>query len=148
MTEQEQKYIFLKLTNGDSLMCMTDNDIDDLKKLKFLSITDPIQIFSFKMPHEGAVIEKYIMQAWTPFSSSTTMSIPINNVIFCGALKEFFIDKYMEYVTDPNGQQLLQEGNEEMLDDDEEGEQEEMDEVSMLEEQIEQLQQSTKKWYH
>jgi hypothetical protein len=147
MTEQEQKYIFLKLTNGDSLMCMTDNDIDDLKKLKFLSITDPIQIFSFKMPHEGAVIEKYIMQAWTPFSSSNKMNIPINNIIFCGALKEFFIDKYMEYVTDPNGQQLLQEGNEEMLDDDEEGEQE-MDEVSMLEEQIEQLQQSTKKWYH
>jgi hypothetical protein len=143
MTEQQQKYIFLKLTNGDSLMCMTDNDIDDLKKLKFLSISDPIQIFSFKMPHEGSIIEKYIMQAWTPFSSANKMSIPISNIVFCGALKEFFIDKYMEYVTDPNGQQLLQEGNEAILD--EEGDE---DEIAMLEEQIEELQQSTKKWYH
>lgn len=145
----EQKFIFVKLVNGDNLMCMTESDIHDLKKLNYLAVSDPIQIFSFKMPYNGAIIEKYIMQAWTPFSSSTAMSIPMNNIVFVGELKQHFIDKYMEYVTDPNAQQLVQEGSEEMLGEEDELEfDEEQDEVSAVEEQIEELQQSIKKWYH
>jgi len=145
----EQKFIFVKLVNGDNLMCMTESDIHDIKKLKHLAVSDPIQIFSFKMPYNGAIIEKYIMQAWAPFSSSNAMTIPMNNVVFVGELKQNFVDKYMEYVTDPNAQQLVQEGSEEMLGDEDDLEfVEEQDEVSAIEEQIEELQQSIKKWYH
>lgn len=144
----EQKFIFVKLVNGDNLMCITNSDIQDVKKLKHLAVSDPIQIFSFKMPYNGSIIEKYIMQAWTPFSSSTVMTIPINNVVFVGELKQHFVEKYMEYVTDPNSQQLVEEGSEEMLDDTGELQLEDDDELSAVEEQIEELQQSNKKWYH
>lgn len=144
----EQKFIFVKLVNGDNLMCITESDIHDLKKLKHLAVSDPIQIFSFKMPYNGSIIEKYIMQAWTPFSSSTSMSIPMNNIVFVGELKQHFIDKYMEYVTDPDAQQLVEEGSQEMLDDTGELQLEDDDELGAVEEQIEELQQSIKKWYH
>jgi hypothetical protein len=111
--EVEAKFLFVKLTNGDNLMCTCYEDVTDIRKLKHLLITDPIQIFSFKMPSNGTIIEKYIMQVWAPFSSTNEVIIPISNVIFVGDLKEPFIEKYIEYITDPDSQQMIEEGMEE-----------------------------------
>ena len=138
------KFVFVRLVNGDNLMCQTDSKIDDITKLKHLRVIDPIQIFSFKMPYNGAVIEKYIMQSWTPFSSSTESYIPIINVLFVGELKGHFVDRYLEYITDPESQQLVEEGQ---SGDMEEGEDEE---DMTIEEYLEQeeTQQQDKKWLH
>lgn len=142
----DARYVFVKLTNGENIMCTTFSDIKNIEGLKYLEVIDPIQIFSFKIPHNGNIIEKYIMQTWTPFSNATTSFIPVQNVIFIGDLKEFFIEKYIEYITDPNGQQLLQEGGaEEMSDDDEQDEQDIIEEI--VEEVLTQTQ-DAKKWYH
>lgn len=150
MTEKETdtvdaRYVFVKLTNGDNIMCTTFSNIDKLEKLKFLEVIDPIQIFSFKIPHNGNIIEKYIMQSWAPFSSATTSFIPVTNVVFVGDLKEFFIERYIDYITDPNGQQMLEEtGADQMSDEDDE-------EEDMMEDLIEEVidkTENTKKWYH
>ena len=92
----EPKYVFIKLSNGENLICTTFYDINTVENLSHLQIIDPIQVFSFKMPHNGTIIEKYIMQSWTPFSSDNITKIPMNNVIFVGTLKEIFIDKYID----------------------------------------------------
>jgi hypothetical protein len=146
MTE-EAKFIFIKLSNGDNLICTTLHDVSTIEKLKFLPIIDPIQIFSFKIPHNGVIIEKYIMQSWTPFSSDNTTKIPMSNVVFVGKLKEIFIDKYIEFITDPNSQQPIEEGGAEIAgtEDDEYDEDEEIEE--MLEE-VSKSQENRKKWYH
>lgn len=150
MTEKTEetcdaRYVFVKLTNGENIMCTTFSDFDELEKLKFLEVIDPIQIFSFKIPHNGNIIEKYIMQTWAPFSETTTSFIPIQNVVFIGDLKEFFIEKYIDYITDPNGQQVLQEGGAEEISDEEDDEQDVIEEI--VEEVLTQTQ-DAKKWYH
>lgn len=152
MDEQTQndetpQYVFVKLSNGDNIMCTTFDNISQIKSLQFLEVIDPIQVFSFKMPHNGAIIEKFIIQAWAPFSSSSATIIPINNVVFVGQLKEFFIERYIDYITDPNAQQLLEETG---VDEMEEGD--EIDEEEMAEEHLEDiinnLKETPKKWYH
>ena len=138
----EAKFLFVKLTNGDSLMCTSYEDVTDIRKLKHLIITDPIQIFSFKMPVNGSIIEKYIMQAWTPFSSTNEVVIPISNIIFVGDLKEPFIEKYIEYITDPDSQQMLEEGMEE-------NDSEQSIEDAMVEELIDEASfEEPKRWLH
>jgi len=84
------------------------------------------------------------MQSWTPFSSSTESYIPIINVLFVGELKGHFVDRYLEYITDPESQQLVEEGQ---SGDMEEGEDEE---DMTIEEYLEQeeTQQQDKKWLH
>lgn len=140
-------FIFLKLVNGDNLMCSTKTPIDGIEKQKQLTVLDPIQIFSFKLPVNGAIIEKYILQAWTPFSTANKAVIPMNTVVFVGQLKDYFIEKYMEYITDPNAQQILEEGSVE-----ETGDEELQEEVEMMEEEQEDFNfpedETTKKWYH
>lgn len=147
-TEQSAnaRYIFVKLTNGENIMCTTFSNIDKLEKLKFLEVIDPIQIFSFKIPHNGNIIEKYIMQNWAPFSTTTTSTIPISNIVFAGDLKELFIEKYIDYITDPNGQQMLEETGADQMSDDEDDEEENMME-DLIEEVIDKTE-NTKKWYH
>lgn len=138
----EAKFLFVKLTNGDNLMCTCYEDVTDIRKLKHLLIIDPIQIFSFKMPINGSIIEKYIMQAWTPFSSTNEVVIPIGNVVFVGDLKESFIEKYIEYITDPESQQMLEEGMEDSNS-------EQTLEESMTEEFIDEASfEEPKRWLH
>ena len=141
----DANFVFVKLANGDNIMCTTFSNIDKPENLKHLDVVDPIQIFSFKIPHNGVFIEKYIMQSWVPFSSTVSTMIPMSNVVFVGRLKDMFIEKYMEYITDPNAQQVLEESNADDVDmDDDEG-----DEApeELLEEMIKADDQK-KKWYH
>jgi hypothetical protein len=71
----------------------------------------------------------------------------MSNVVFVGKLKEIFIDKYIEFITDPNSQQPIEEGGAEIAgtEDDEYDEDEEIEE--MLEE-VSKSQENRKKWYH
>jgi hypothetical protein len=115
-----------------------------MQKLKFLPIIDPIQIFSFKIPQNGAFIEKYIMQTWAPFSSDTSTTIAMNNVVFVGRLKEYFIEKYIEYITDPNSQQMVEEGD---ADDTIESEEDDTTIEEVIEDYINK-EENRKKWYH
>lgn len=142
-TESDAYYVFVKLANGDNIMCTTFSDITKVNKLKFLEVIDPIQVFSFRMPHNGSIIEKFIIQAWAPFSSTSSTMIPINNIVFVGQLKDFFVERYVDYITDPNAQQLLQETGPDDMEDEEE------EDVSddMIEEIIHNNE-TVKKWYH
>ena len=142
---EEPKFIFVKLSNGDNLICTTFQNVETIEKLKFLPIIDPIQIYSFKIPQNGVIIEKYIMQSWTPFSSDNITKIPVNNVVFVGKLKEIFIDKYIDFITDPNSQQPVEEGGVEITGDEEELDEEEIEEI--IEEAIK-THDTRKKWYH
>lgn len=149
MDEQTQdtsdaNYVFVKLANGDNIMCTTFSDITKLQKIKFLEVIDPIQIFSFKIPHNGTIIEKFIIQSWAPFSKTSSTMIPINNVVFVGHLKDFFIERYIDYITDPNAQQLLEESGPEVMGDEEDDDDGSDD---MVEEVIQQHE-TNKKWYH
>lgn len=145
ITNADALFVFVKLANGENIICTTFSDIDKLDTLKFLEVIDPIQIFSFKIPQNGSIIEKYIMQSWTPFSSDSSSVVPINNVVFVGRLKDSFIEKYIDYITDPTAQQLLEESTaEEVAGNDD-------DDDSTVEEVIEEFindDNNTKKWYH
>lgn len=140
--DSDAQYVFVKLANGDNIMCTTFSDLTNVQKLKFLEVIDPIQIFSFKIPNNGVIIEKFIFQAWTPFSKATSTNIPMNNVVFVGELKEYFIERYIEYITDPNGQQVLEETGPEVMEDNSEEASDEMIEEFIQENN------ETKKWYH
>jgi hypothetical protein len=149
MTEQsleteDANYLYIKLANGDNIMCTTFSDIAKLDKMKYLPIIDPIQIFSFKIPQNGVFIEKYIMQTWTPFSSDNSTVIPLNNIVFVGRLKEIFIEKYIDYITDPSAQQLVEETGAGDAEDEEDLDNED----DFIEELTNQLKKEKKTWYH
>lgn len=141
----DANFVFVKLANGDNIMCTTFSNIDKPEKLQHLDIIDPIQIFSFKIPQNGVFIEKYIMQSWVPFSNTVSTIIPMNNVVFVGRLKEMFVEKYMEYITDPSAQQLVEESRAEDIEDEDD------EDDGMPEEILEELinnDNQKKKWYH
>lgn len=149
--EQEEqddlRYIYVKLNNGDNILCATTEQIDNLEG-DFLRVVDPIQIMSMKVPYKGMIVEKFMMQSWVPFSEADVVNIPLQHVIFIGDLKEPFITKYIEYVEsqeedDPYGM----EADESLLAEIEDHDLDEDDLEAFLEES-EQSKQPAKKWLH
>lgn len=99
-TEDDIQYVYVKLINGDNILCATSEVIDDISEVGFLQVIDPIQIYSVKVPFKGLLVEKFMMQSWLPFSDTDVVNIPLQQVIFIGNLKEPFLSKYVEYVND------------------------------------------------
>jgi len=130
---EEIEFLFVKLVNGENLLCaskkITKTDYP------FLEAIEPIEVVSFKMPINGVIMERYIMQKWIPFCDANIIQIPHKNILFIGELSNMFKERYLEYLkTTPNEDFMNSEEDDEDFD--------EIDE--MLQREITE----TKKWLH
>ena len=143
--EEALRYVYIKLCNGDNLMCCTTDMIDDMSEATHLQVVDPLQILSLKMPYQGTIVEKYMFQSWIPFSESNVVNLSLCDILYIGDLKPQYIDQYTEYVST-----ALDNDDDSAFDLDFSDEEfDDLDELDEQQQAIETLQKETKKkWLH
>ena len=147
--EENLRYVYIKLCNGDSLMCCTTDMIDDMSEMTHIQVIDPLQVLSLRMPYKGTIVEKYMFQSWIPFSESNVVNLAIDDILYIGDLKPQYVEQYVEYTTS-----MLDNEDESAFDldfsgDDDDDDDEDFDDLDEQQQSIETSQkEAKKKWLH
>lgn len=140
------RYVYIKLCNGESLMCCTTDMIDDTSEMKYLQVIDPLLVLSLRMPYKGAIVEKYVFQSWIPFSESNVVNLSLSDILYIGDLKPQYVEQYVEYTA---SMQDYENESAFDLDFSDDGDDEDTDDLDEQQQAIETLQKETKKkWLH
>ena len=91
-------YKFLKLVNGDNIICKTEDDCKSLTGKKMLSVTDPVVLNQVRIPRGDMVVESYILFPLFSFSSENVYEIPVAQVVVATNIKESLRKNYDEYL--------------------------------------------------
>lgn len=144
----EFSYVFLKLINGENIICATfeDQEFDDEEETMqiTLPVIRPVQVISLNIPVGEYIVEKFMMQPWIPFCDNDEIfEIPFSSIVFIGKVSDIFVERYREFL----------EENPHSLSDDMENINDEVEQLIVDEEQKEfnTAEQSTKKykkWLH
>jgi len=145
--EENLRYVYIKLCNGDSLMCCTTDMIDDMSEMEYLQVVDPLQVLSLRMPYKGTIVEKYMFQSWIPFSESNVVNLALSDILYIGDLKPQYVEQYVEYTTS-----MLDNEDESAFDLDFSGDDDDDEDFDDLDEQQQSIETSKKeakkKWLH
>jgi hypothetical protein len=91
-------YKFLKLVNGDNIICKTEDDCKSLTGKKMISVTDPVVLNQVRIPRGDMVVESYILFPLFSFSSENVYEIPVAQVVVATNIKESLRKNYDEYL--------------------------------------------------
>ena len=96
--QSKLNYKYLKLSNGENILCMTDDDCENLTKKKFIHILEPVLITPFRFPRGVKIMETFIMQPWVPFASEKFFTISTSSIIMATNVHDDFKDQYEKYI--------------------------------------------------
>lgn len=106
---------FLKLANGDNIIAMTEDSCDTFENKEFLSVIDPVQVGTVRIPRGSMVIETYVLQPWIKMAVKENVKIPTRSIVAAVNILEDAVNQYKQYVEDTKGLTLRVE---ELEDDD------------------------------
>ena len=101
----EFSYIFLKLINGENIICATfeeqEFETDEDAVQVTLPVIRPVQVISVKILVGESIVEKFMMQPWIPFCDDDEIfEIPFTSIVFIGKVSDLFIERYREFLED------------------------------------------------
>ena len=91
-------YKFLKLSNGDNIICSTDDDCSNLNDKKSITICDPVTITQMKIPYGKVMVESYLLSPWVSFIEDTILEIPTKQIIFAANVSSNAKDNYLNFI--------------------------------------------------
>jgi len=91
-------YKFLKLTNGDDIICTTDNDCSKLRQTDTLSVVDPVILTPVRYPKGTSIVEGYVFRQWIKFVTETVFEIPVSTIIVASDVEARLKDSYIEFL--------------------------------------------------
>lgn len=117
-------YKVFKLTTGDTLVGLTEDNCESFKGKEFVEILNPVKINVIKSPYLHPRLGRVFMQTHTlecllNLSSETSVRIPVSCVLFAVDANDAVIDNYEKF-NDSVGEdeeEELQEEKREELDD-------------------------------
>ncbi|NBW56977.1 hypothetical protein EBR43_04180 [bacterium] len=126
MDNKRLNYKYIKLSNGENILCMTNDDCENLCKKKVIHVLEPVLVTPFRFPRGTKIVETFIMQPWVPFSQEKVFVISTNCIIMATNVVEDFKQQYESYIetaesgdkgniseqTSQEIQEFLTEGNE------------------------------------
>ena len=109
---------FIKLSTGDDLIVSTQDSLDDLDSKKYIEISRPVVIHSIRVPHDGGVIESYIMKPWVKMVKDEVIRIPVSSIIITGNVIEVAEKHYEEFLAaDTAPVEGIEDMEDEIIDD-------------------------------
>lgn len=90
---------YIKLTNCDNLIAMTDDGEDYLDK-KFIEVHSPIVITAMRFPRGRVILETFHMEPWIKFVDSNLLRIPVKNVIVMAPVDSTTEGHYNRYLVE------------------------------------------------
>jgi hypothetical protein len=98
MKTQDLYYKFLKLTTGETILCITDDDCTNLWNHKTITVADPYVLVSTKIPKNDTIVEAYMMFPWFTFSEDSTIDINTDKILFASTPKKELIEHYDSFI--------------------------------------------------
>ena len=89
---------FIKLTNGEDIIVQTDDTCDTISNKEFISVVDPVLIFSMRRNHGNMIIESYVMQPWIKMGKIDVVQLPTKNIVVAVDIHEMAEKQYMAYI--------------------------------------------------
>ena len=90
-------YKMLKLVNGDTIICRTDDSCINLYDRPFINIIEPIMLNLLRIPRENSIVESYILIPWLSFAENDILEIPTSQILVASTPKKELISNYIEY---------------------------------------------------
>ena len=99
----------IKLTNGDDIIGMIDDDCSDLEDKKYIEVFNPVALHTMRMPFPKGVVETFYMRPWIKIVSDEAIKIPVRNIITTGNVIAVAEEQYTDFIS--NGSYTVQDGN-------------------------------------
>jgi hypothetical protein len=90
-------YKMLKLTNGDTIICKTDDSCINLHDRPFVNIIEPIMLNLIRIPRQNTIVESYVLIPWISFTEDDVLEIPTSQILVAATPKKELISNYIEY---------------------------------------------------
>lgn len=116
MTQLVRK--FLKLNNGENIICATDIEKDYFDN-KSIHVIDPVIVHSIRIPRMGMIVETFIMKYWIPFSKDNMAEIQTSSISAIFDPDDKFIEQYEMFIADQklrHNQEILEDIEDEKQD--------------------------------
>ena len=94
----EFHYKLLKLSNGENIVCTTDDNCENLKSKVSVYICDPVLVTPVRIPKGINIVETYIMTPWISISEEKIFEIPTDQIIVAANVKKYFIENYKSFI--------------------------------------------------
>lgn len=114
-------YKYIKLTSGDGIICTTLDNYENIYDLKTIKVSNPVVLNPIRIPRGDVLVESYIMYPWFSFSEETEYTLSTTQILFAVNIKETLKKNYLTYLSNRED-----EGDDELIDDDEFEEDEEL----------------------
>lgn len=125
---------YIKLNNGENIVCMTDDPCNNLSNSRSIVIMDPMTVTAIRIPRPSGISETYIMTPWMPITDEKILEINTRSIISAADARTSFreqYENYVEYLSKPElisehvelteqEQQDIEEISNSLLEDDEE----------------------------
>lgn len=112
---------FLKLSNGDEIIVTTDQNCNDFKNEKYLSVIDAVEIKEVTMARGPIIVESFIMQPWIRIAKDDIIQIPTESIVVVVDVEDDVLNQYAKFIYDKHNKKLSsREGDDamrELLDD-------------------------------
>jgi len=89
---------FVKLVNGDEIIVTTDNDCNDYKNDRYLSVIDPVEVRSMQMVRGPHIVETHIMQPWIRMAKDDIVQIPTENILVIVDVRDDIVNQYTKFL--------------------------------------------------
>jgi len=101
-------YKFIKLNNGDDIICTMDTDITKLKQNDKLYVVDPVLVVRMRYPRGMSMVEGYVFQPWVSYAAQSVFEIPAWSIVTTADLEEKIKDTYIRYITEEIPNNIVQ----------------------------------------
>ena len=91
-------YKYLKLANGDNIICKTTKDYKSIIRSKSLTVKQPVVLSQIRMPRNNVLVESYIMYPLFSFAVDDIYEIPVNQIVVVTNIKDSLKENYEEYL--------------------------------------------------
>jgi len=107
-------YKYLKLTNGENIIVMTDTDCKEFKDRKSISIINPVELSTVRMTNGPVLMESTTLQPWIKIATDDVIELPTESIIAIVDIKEDAIEQYKIFLEEYNNPKKEEEIEEEM----------------------------------
>jgi hypothetical protein len=111
---QKQYCKFIKLSNGEDIIAVTNNDCKDFKREKIIVVNDPVLIRTIKIARDSYLMESFTMQPWIKLAKERTIEIPTESIIVAVDIDDMVYEQYTTFLTEYNSDTGSEESFEEV----------------------------------
>ena len=110
-------YKYVKLTNGENIIVMTDTDCKEFKDRKSISIVNPVELSTVRMANGPMLMESTTLQPWIKVATDDVIELPTESIIVIADMKEEAIEQYKIFLEEyKNRKEDIEEQEEEIIE--------------------------------